>query len=195
MVAEPRDAGASSDAYAALGLDPTATSDDVRRAYRRLARELHPDANLGDAAAAARFRRVADAHALLADPIRRARYDVTHGHVRVSPGPRPVRQGPAPSGNTSVRGPSARPDHRPREAVPASPRRELDEWSFLGRLARWAAIAIVVTLLAITALAAAFRPAASEPRPAVTGGVPGGPGFCEVPEGWVACQLLEAREP
>ena len=195
MVAEPRDAGSSFDAYAALGLDPTATSDDVRRAYRRLARELHPDANPGDAAAATRFRRVADAYALLADPIRRSRYDAVHGHVRAPSGPRPVRHGPAPSGNTAVRGPSARPDHRPRDVAPATPRPEVDEWSFLGRFARWAALAIVATLLAITAIAAAFRTGPPEPGPANTGGVPGGSGFCEVPEGWVACELLEAPGP
>jgi len=195
MVADPRDAR-SFDAYAALELDPTATGDDVRRAYRRLARSLHPDANPGDTAAAERFRRVAEAHAVLADPIRRARYDLVHGHVRPV-GPRAVRHGPAPTGNTAVRGPSARPAHRPREA-PEPPMRSAadaaDEWSFLGRLARWAVIAIVALLLSIGALATALRPDA-EREPMVTGGIPGGPGFCQVPEGWIACELVEERGP
>jgi DnaJ domain len=191
MVADPRDTH-SFDAYAALELDPTATGDDVRRAYRRLARSLHPDANPGDAAAAERFRRVAEAHAVLADPIRRARYDVVHGHAGAV-GPRAVRQGPAPTGNTAVRGPAARPMHRPREATEPPMRPAVDEWSFLGRLARWAVVAIVALLLLIGALATALRDAA--PEPAVSGGVPGGPGFCQVPEGWIACELVHERDP
>jgi hypothetical protein len=197
MAADPRDAAVPFDAYAVLGIDPTATADDVRRAYRRLARELHPDANPADAAAAERFRRVADAHALLGDPIRRARYDAVHGHVRApSGGPRAVRYGPAPSGNTVVRGPSARPSHRPREAPVPTDRPEVDEWSFLGRLARWGAVVVVATLLAVMVLLlAAPRAEPVAPPPGVPEGVPGGQGFCETPDGWVSCHLVREREP
>lgn len=63
------------DYYADLGLDRQATIDDVKRAFRRLARESHPDANPGDAGAEARFRRIAEAYEVLSDPARRAAYD------------------------------------------------------------------------------------------------------------------------
>jgi DnaJ-like protein len=194
MAADPRDAVRPFDAYAVLEVDPTATTDDIRRAYRRLARALHPDANPGDAAAADRFRRVADAHALLSDPLRRARYDVLQGYTRSPVGPRPVRHGPSPSGNAAVRGPGARPSHQPREAPPAAPRRETDEWSFLGRFARWAAVALIATALAVLVLLIAAPRAEPTPPPQmVPRGVPGGGGFCQVPEGWVACQLVAER--
>jgi hypothetical protein len=195
MVADPRDAARSFDAYAALGLDPGATSDEVRRAYRRLARALHPDANPGDAAAAERFRRVAEAHALLADPMRRASYDAIHGRSSgVSSGPRPVRQAPGPSGNTTVRGPAARPAHRPREAPAERPHADVDEWSFLGRFARWAAVVVVATLLAVMVFLIAAPRAEPVPQvPDVPRGVPGGHGFCRVAEGWVACELVSPR--
>ena len=49
--------------------------DDIKRAYRRLARRLHPDINPGDREAAARFRQVLDAYETLIDPDRRRRYD------------------------------------------------------------------------------------------------------------------------
>lgn len=197
MAADPRPAAVPFDAYAVLDLDPTASADDVRRAYRRLARVLHPDANPGDVAAAARFRRVAEAYALLGDPIGRARYDVVHGHARgVSRGPRPVRQGPAPSGNTTVRGPTARPAHRPREAPAPVTRPEVDEWSFLGRFARWAAVVAVAILFGmLVMLLVTPRVEPVERVPTFTRPVPGGQGFCEVPEGWVACALVESRGP
>jgi hypothetical protein len=194
MAADPRDAARPFDAYAELELDRTATNDDIRRAYRRLARALHPDAKPGDPAAAERFRRVADAHAALADPIRRARYDAVHAPPRVSSGPRPVRKAPAPSGNTAVRGPAARPAHRPREVPPTEPRPEIDEWSFLGRFIRWAAVVVVATMIAVMVLLLVAPRAEPMPQvPAAPPGVPGGHGFCEVPEGWVSCQLVSER--
>ncbi len=63
------------DLYELLGLDRDASADDVKRAYRRLAREFHPDANPGNSEAAARFREIAAAYEVLSDPRRRARYD------------------------------------------------------------------------------------------------------------------------
>jgi len=65
----------SRDYYADLGLQRDATADDVKRAFRRLARESHPDSNPGDPGADARFRRIAEAYEVLSDPARRASYD------------------------------------------------------------------------------------------------------------------------
>jgi curved DNA-binding protein CbpA len=63
------------DYYATLGLPPAATEDDIRRAYRRLALQWHPDRNAGDAGAAERFKAISEAYAVLIDPGKRQDYD------------------------------------------------------------------------------------------------------------------------
>lgn len=63
------------DYYADLGVDRAASTEDIKRAFRRLARDSHPDANPGDPDAEARFRRVAEAYEVLSDPGRRNAYD------------------------------------------------------------------------------------------------------------------------
>jgi molecular chaperone DnaJ len=65
------------DFYIVLGLERGATLNDIKRAYKRLARKFHPDINPGDRLAAAQFRRIAEAYETLSDPDRRHRYDTT----------------------------------------------------------------------------------------------------------------------
>lgn len=68
----------ASDYYADLGLTPEATPEEIRRAYHKLARELHPDlSNQADAAEA--FLKVQAAYDVLSDPARRAQYDQSRG--------------------------------------------------------------------------------------------------------------------
>ncbi|MFN2586915.1 MAG: molecular chaperone DnaJ [Actinomycetota bacterium] len=63
------------DYYEILGVPRDATAEDVKRAYRKLARQYHPDANPGDAAAADRFKDINRANEVLSDPVKRSRYD------------------------------------------------------------------------------------------------------------------------
>lgn len=64
--------------YEILGLQKTATTEDIKKTYRRLALKHHPDKNPGDAEAAERFKEINAAHAVLSDQTKRRIYD-THG--------------------------------------------------------------------------------------------------------------------
>lgn len=64
-----------SDPYATLGVSRTASEKDIKSAYRKLAKELHPDRNQNNPTAAERFSKVTQAYDLLSDATRRARFD------------------------------------------------------------------------------------------------------------------------
>ncbi len=78
------------DFYATLGVPKNADAAAIKKAYRKLARTLHPDHNPGDAAAEARFKEVGEAYAVLADPEQRQQYDAVRamagGGARFSAG-------------------------------------------------------------------------------------------------------------
>ena len=63
------------DYYAVLGVPRTASDKEIKKAFRKLAREHHPDVKGGDAAAEKRFKEVNEANAVLSDPDKRALYD------------------------------------------------------------------------------------------------------------------------
>src|ERR1700689_2447504 len=63
------------DYYAVLGVKKTATSDDIRKAFRKLARKHHPDVNPGDKKAEERFKEISEANDVLSDEKKRKVYD------------------------------------------------------------------------------------------------------------------------
>jgi molecular chaperone DnaJ len=75
------------DYYKTLGVDKRATADEIKTAYRKLARQYHPDRNPGDASAEARFKEISQAHDILGDPDKRAQYDSGSGPFSTGAGP------------------------------------------------------------------------------------------------------------
>jgi molecular chaperone DnaJ len=77
------------DLYAALGVSRKASEEEIKKAYRKLARENHPDRNPGDAAAEERFKEVQQAYDTLSDPEKRKKYDTGGMFGGVGAGGRP----------------------------------------------------------------------------------------------------------
>jgi len=72
------------DYYEVLGLSKSASDSDIKKAYRTLAKEHHPDLNPGDTAAEARFKEIAEAYAVLSDADKKSKYD-QFGHAAFDP--------------------------------------------------------------------------------------------------------------
>jgi molecular chaperone DnaJ len=97
----------SKDYYRVLGVPEDATQDQIRKAYRKLAKENHPDANPGDPKAQERFQEIGEAYAVLSDKEKRAQYDRMRRLGAFgfrgdrSGGPPPGAAGEAPGGGFS----------------------------------------------------------------------------------------------
>jgi len=84
---------ARKDPYKVLGVDRKATAAEIKKAYRKLAREHHPDRNAGDGKAEARFKEISEANDLLSDPQKRAAYDRGEGVFGAHGGANPFSGG------------------------------------------------------------------------------------------------------
>src|SRR3982751_1372491 len=74
------------DYYSILGVGKNASAEEIKKAYRKLARQYHPDKNPGDAAAEERFKEVQNAYDVLSDGEKRKQYDA-FGSTNGRPGP------------------------------------------------------------------------------------------------------------
>ncbi|HNL29612.1 MAG TPA: DnaJ domain-containing protein, partial [Saprospiraceae bacterium] len=75
---------AKRDYYEILGVDKNADADTIKKAYRKVAMQYHPDRNPGDKASEEKFKEAAEAYDVLNDPDKKARYD-RYGHAGVDP--------------------------------------------------------------------------------------------------------------
>ena len=102
---------AAKDYYKVLGVGEKASAAEIKKAYRRLAKQYHPDANPDNPGAAERFKEISEAHAVLSDPEKRKQYDTMRkygafGTPRPGAGGawRPDAGGGAPGGFDFTRG-------------------------------------------------------------------------------------------
>ncbi len=86
MGARCQDNMAKRDYYEVLGVSKSASADEIKKAYRRLAMKHHPDRNVDDENAGARFKEAKEAYEVLSDQDKRSTYD-QFGHDGLQPGP------------------------------------------------------------------------------------------------------------
>jgi molecular chaperone DnaJ len=89
---------AAKDFYQVLGVPDSASQDDIKKAYRRLAKQYHPDANPNNSKAAERFKEVSEAHSTLSDPQKRKQYDQMRRYGAFDGMPRRPQSAGAPRG-------------------------------------------------------------------------------------------------
>ena len=75
---------AKRDFYEVLGVSKNADEDTIKKAYRKMAMQHHPDRNPGDKASEDKFKEAAEAYEILSNPDKKARYD-RYGHAGVDP--------------------------------------------------------------------------------------------------------------
>ena len=69
------------DLYAVLEVSRDANADEIKKAYRSMARKYHPDVNKDDKQAADKFKEISSAYEILSDPDKRALYEIGRAHV------------------------------------------------------------------------------------------------------------------
>jgi molecular chaperone DnaJ len=96
------------DYYRSLGVAENATAEEIKKAYRKLAKQYHPDANPNDPAAADRFKEISEAYAVLSDDAKRKKYDEMRKYGAFGfPGGGPFTSGSRARGRPPGGGPSA----------------------------------------------------------------------------------------
>jgi DnaJ-class molecular chaperone len=91
------------DYYKSLGIPKTATADEIRKAYRKLARANHPDAKPDDPQASTKFKEIQDAYDVLSDAKKRQQYDQFGvDFSKMGPGSGPTGRGPGPGGSGTM---------------------------------------------------------------------------------------------
>jgi molecular chaperone DnaJ len=89
---------AAKDFYQVLGVSDSASQGEIKKAYRRLAKQYHPDANPNNTVASERFKEISEAHSVLSDPEKRKQYDQMRRLGAFEGGPRRSRAGSRAAG-------------------------------------------------------------------------------------------------